>query len=253
MDDSKIEPNHPYANFPYLWEATFSPPELADPDEPQRVQRTRLEKIDLGKSSNSCKVALITRLHRSTVLQEIWCASFEEAEVYKNVAGNPDVVNFKEQLTRVDFLREDGSPTHTLVDLHVLFRDGTETLVSVKYDEKAKRQAYLAEVESIARQCSPEIADRFVVASRYSFHPKYRKCAEQIHMARRGWDPEADRIVLEAANDEQATFTFRDLTDRAKIGGRGWRAAVRLIGDGDIGKGLLDPFEPQTILRRIPV
>jgi hypothetical protein len=250
MNDCKIDPNHPYAHLPYLWDATFPPPPLADPDDPHRVLRTRLEKIDLGKSSSSCKVANLTRMHRRTVIQETWCASFEESQVYLNIAANSDVVNFQEQLTRVDFLKENGEPTHTLVDLHVLMRDGTETLVSVKYDEKAKRKSYLAEAESIAKQCPPEIADRFVVASRYSFHPNYRVCADQIHLARKGWDPEADRIVLEAANDMQPSYTLGDLTDRAKLEGRGWRAAVRLVGDGDIGKGLLDAFEPQTKLWR---
>ncbi len=251
MHDDYHEENHPYANCPHLWEATFSPPSLADPDEPHRVERSHLKKIDLGKSSNSCKVAFITRLHRSTVMQETWCASYEEAQVYLNIAAHPNVVNFKEQLTRVDFLNDDGTPTFTTVDAHVLMRDGTETLVSVKYDEKANRPSYLAEVKSIAEQCPAEIADQFVVASRYSFHPNFRACAEKIHMVRRGWDPEADRIVLEAANDFQSTFTFEDLTERAGLGGRGWRAAVRVIGDGDIEKGLLDLFLPETELRRV--
>ncbi len=250
MHDNNDNENHPYANFPHLWEATFTPPALADPDEPHRVERTRLKKNHLGKSSNSCKVAFITRLHRRTVLQETWCASYEESQVYRNIAAHPDVVNFKEQLTRVDFFKGDGAPSYTTVDAHVLMRDGTETLVSVKYDEKARRTSYLAEVKSIADQCSAEIADQFVVASRYSFHPNFRACADQIHLARRGWDPEADRIVLEAANDFQSTFSLEDLTERTGLGGRGWRAAVRVIGDGDITKALLDLFQPKTELRR---
>jgi hypothetical protein len=250
MDDYYHEENHPYANFPHLWTGTFDPPPLADPDEPMHVMRSHLKKMDLGKSGNSCKVALVTRLHRSTALQEFWCASFEESQVYLNIAAHPEVVNFKEQLTRVDFLKADGSATHTKVDAHVLMRNGNEILTSVKYDEKANRPSYLTEVASIAAQCPEEIADRFIVVSRYSFHPIYRECAEKIHMVRRGWDPEADRIVLEAANDFQSTFTLEDLTERTGLGGRGWRAAVRVIGDGDIKKELLDLFLPETELRR---
>ena len=244
------EGDHPYKDQAHLWNATFTPPPLADPDEPQRVLRTALEKIELGKSSSSCKVSLITRLHRTTALQEFWCASFEEAQVYLNLAAHPDVINFKEQLTRVDFLKEDGSPSFTRVDAHVLLRDGTETLVSVKYDEKANRQSYQDEVAGIAAQCSREIADRFIIASRYSFHPAYRSCAKAIHQARRGWDPEADQIVLKAANDLGARFSFKDLVDHSDLKGRGRRAAIRLIVDSDIGKDLLDPIADDTELWR---
>ena len=250
MTTTIMEGDHPYKDHAHLWNASFTPPPLADPDEPQRVLRTDLAKIELGKSSSSCKVSLITRLHRSTALQEFWCASFEEAQVYLNLAAHPDVINFKEQMTRVDFIKEDGSPSFTRVDAHVLLRDGTETLVSVKYDEKANRQIYKDEVADIAAQCPREIADRFIIASRYSFHPAYRSCANAIHEARRGWDPEADQIVLTAANDLGSRFSFKDLVDYSELKGRGHRAAVRLIGDSDIGKDLLDPIVDGTVLWR---
>lgn len=245
-----IPSEHPYANNARLWQATFDPAPLADPNEPQRLLRSHLQKIELGKSSSSCKVAFVTRLHRSTMLQEFWCASYEEAQVYLNLAAHPDVVNFKEQLTRVDYDDASNAGTHTLVDAHVLMRDGSEVLVSVKYDEKARRKSYLEEVAGIAAQCSRQIADRFVTVSRYSFHPAYRACADVIHKARRGWDPEADRVVMDAAQDLGATFTFQELVNRSRFDGRGFRAAVRLIGDGEIRKHLLDSFAPETVLRR---
>lgn len=53
-------------------------PSLADPDNPMLVARSHLKKMELGKSSSSNKVALITRLHRSVALHEFWCASWEE-------------------------------------------------------------------------------------------------------------------------------------------------------------------------------
>ena len=248
-DTTTREATHLFADDPHLAGATFTPPPLADPDEPQRVIRSHLQKIDLGKSSSSCKVALVTRLHRATALQEFWCASFEESQVYLNLAAHPDVVNFKEQFTRIDFFKDDGSASHTVIDAHALLLDWSEVLFSVKYDEKAKRLSYLGEVESIASQCSRDIADRVVVVSRYSFHPVFRECARQIHIARRGWDPQADQIVLEAANDLGACFSFQELVDHSGLKGRGYRAAVRLIGDGDIGKDLLDPIAQDTQLR----
>jgi hypothetical protein len=119
----------------------------------------------------------------------------------------------------------------------VLLGNGAETLFSVKYDEKARRRSYLDKVRAIAAQTPRATADRFAVVSRFSFHPAQRKCAE---------DPEADRIVVEAAHDLGATFTFRQLLDRAALESRGWRAAVRLIGHGDIAKHLLDPLAPGT-------
>jgi len=239
---------YPFQGQPHLWTATFNPPPLADPEEPQRVLRTDLQKIELGKSSSSCKVSFVTRLHRTTALQEFWCASFEEAQVYQNIAAHPEVVNFKEQLTRVHFVKEDGRASHTLVDAHVLLRNGTETLVSVKYDEKATRPSYRDEIESIAKQCPLEIADRFIIVSRYSFHSLYRSSAKAIHLARRGWDPEADQIVLEAANDLGGRFSFKDLVDHSELKNRAHRAAIRLIGDSDIGKNLLDPISEHTQL-----
>lgn len=225
---------------------TIDPPPPADPEEPFDVARSHLVKIELGKSSSSCKLSLVTRLHRTSKLQEFWCASFEEACVYENLAAHPDVVNFAEQLTRVDYLDDAGAATHTRVDAHVLLRNGEETLVSVKYDEKARRRSYLSEVASIARQTSRAVADRFTVLSRFSFHPVYRACARDVHHARRGWDPEADRIVLDAASELPETFTLGHLVKHARLEARGRRAAVRLIGDGDLRKNLLDPFADST-------
>jgi hypothetical protein len=224
-------------------------PAPADPEDPLRVIRSHLQKADLGKSQGSCRAALVTRLHRTAALQEFWCNSYEEQQVCVIIAGHPQVVNLREQWTRVGYLDDAGKERHTRVDFHVLLANGAETLVSVKYDEKARRRSYLAEVRAIAAQTSRTVADRFAVVSRFSFHPVQRKCAEDVHLARRGWDPEADRIVLEAAHDLGATFTFRQLLDRAALENRGWRAAVRLIGDGDIAKHLLDPIAPDTRCR----
>ncbi|MCD1635384.1 hypothetical protein K7H91_16570 [Martelella mediterranea] len=184
----EIPSEHPYANQPELWDCTIQPPPLADLDDPHRLSRSHLQKIELGKSSGSCKVAFVTRLHRSTVLQEFWCASYEESQVYLNLAAHPDTVNFKEQLTRIDYVDDSGKDRHTIMDAHLLLRNSEEVLVSVKYDEKARRPSYLEEIRKIAEQCSTEIADRIVVASRYHFHPVYRECARLIHLARRGWD-----------------------------------------------------------------
>lgn len=242
MSKTLFDADHPaYAN------ATFGPPTWADPDDPHRVENSHLNKMDLGKSSSSCKLSYVTRLHRSAVLQEFWCASYEEACVYQNLAGHYDVINFKEQLTRVDFVNEAGKGTHTKVDAHVLLKDAKEVLFSVKYDEKARRTSYIAEIAHIAGQCSRRIADRFNLGSRYAFHPTFRRCAAEIHTARRGWDPEADRIVLEVANDLGRPTTFCELVERSSLGDRGHRAAIRLIGDGDIRKDHLDPFVAETL------
>jgi hypothetical protein len=224
-------------------------PVPADPEEPFLVIRSHLEKADLGKSQGSCRAALVTRLHRTAALQEFWCNSYEEMQVCIIIAGHPEVVNLREQWTRVGYLDDAGKERHTRVDFHVLLANRAETLVSVKYDEKARRRSYLAVVRAIAAQTPRAVADRFAVVSRFSFHPAQRKCAEDVHHARRGWDPEADRVVLEAAHDLGATFTFQQLLDRAALENRGWRAAVRLIGDGDIAKHLLDPFAPDTQCR----
>jgi len=185
-------------------------------------------------------------------VQEFWCASFEEACVYENLAAHPDVMTFAEQLTRVDFINDNSDATYTRVDAHVLLRNREEILVSVKYDEKAKRPSYLAEVQNIAQQASRSIADRFTVLSRFSFHPTYRACARDIHRARRGWDPDADRVVLDAAAGLPESFTFGQLVDCAALGPRGHRALIRLIGDGDLRKHLLDPFDRDTVCWRMP-
>ena len=234
------------ADQPAYANATFGPPTMADPDDPHRVENSHLNKMELGKSSSSCKLSFVTRLHRLAVLQEFWCASYEEACVYQNLAGHCNVINFKEQLTRVDFIDPAGRDRFTKVDAHVLLKDAKEVLFSIKYDEKARRSSYIAEIAHIAGQCSRKIADRFNLGSRYAFHPIFRQCAAEIHSARRGWDPEADRIVLEVANDLGRPTTFGELVMRSSLGERGHRAAIRLIGDGDIKKDHLDPFTVDT-------
>ena len=244
----EIATDHPHAALPHLWQATFSPPPLADPDDPHKIIRTHLKKDEIGKSSGTCRVAFLTRLHRRAAFQEFWCASFEEAQVYTNIAGHPDVINFKEQLTKVPFYDEDGRKTFTRVDAHALLRDGEEVLVSVKYDNKARRRSYIREVENIATQTPIEVADRFAVTSRYVFHPTYRACAEAIHKARRGWDPEADEILVDLAQKLGERLSFQEIVDASGLEHRAHRAVIRLVGDGDIRKDLLDPFSPTTEL-----
>lgn len=228
--------------------ATFSPPPLADPDDPHKIVRTRLGKDDIGKSSGTCRVAFLTRLHRRAAIEEFWCASYEEAQVFLQIAGHPDVVNFKEQFTKVPFEDLDGEQTFTRLDAHVMFRDGREVLVSIKYDEKARRKSYLKEVANIVAQTPVEVADFYAVASRYMFHPTYRQCAEAIHKARRGWDPEADDVVLKIANQNRCRFRLQEIVEASGLGHRAQRAVVRLVGDGDIRKDLFDPFTPETEL-----
>jgi hypothetical protein len=123
-------------------------PVPADPEDPSRVIRSHLQKDELGKSKGSCRAALVTRLHRTAALQEFWCNSYEEQQVCIIIAGHPEVVNLREQWTRVGYLDDAGNERHTRVDFHVLLANGAETLVSVKYDEKARRRSYLAEVRA---------------------------------------------------------------------------------------------------------
>ncbi|MFA8386989.1 MAG: hypothetical protein ACEPO2_15305 [Pelagibaca sp.] len=245
-----VNENHPHAALPHLWQGNVAPPKLADPDDPNVLSRSPLNKDDIGKSSQTCRVALVTRLHRRAVKQEFWCASFEESQVMRNIAAHPDVINFKEQGTRVDFVDETGRATHTRVDIHVLMRSGDEVLVSVKYDAKARRPRYLDHVAHIARQTPKKIADRFVVASRYTFHPVFRANAMAINKARNGWDPEADDLVLMVSETLGERFSFQKLVDAAGIGARGHRAVMRLVGDGDLRKELLAPLDATTQLWR---
>lgn len=249
MDDLEAEMKaHPFGHLPHLWEGPVQPAPLADPDEPMGVVPSHLKKLELGKSSSSCKVSFVTRLHRTSALQEFWCGSFEEAQVYENMAANPKVVGIKEQLTRTPYENLEGEPTYTLWDCTALMSSGAIILVSVKYDEKAKRRSYLDEVKKIASACRGSAVARAQVLSRFSFHKEARKRAREIHRARRGWDPEADRIVFEAANELGRRFTFDSLVETSRLGAAGHRAAIRLIGDGDIGKHPLDPFAADTLL-----
>lgn len=223
-------------------------PVPADPDDPMRVVLSHLKKTALGKSSGFNKVSLVTRLHRQAALQEFWCASWEEYWVIKCVAAMPAACALAEQFTRIDYEDEDGKPRWTLIDLHVAMRDGFEYLVSTKYREKAHRPSYRAEIARIAKQVPRRVADGFAIASRFSFPKPVRACAEDVHHARRAWDPEADQAVQEAADALGDHFYFGELVDRSRLEeGRGWRAAVRLIADGEIGKHDMDPFEARTV------
>ena len=80
--------------------------------------------------------------------------------------------------------------------------------------------------------------------------PVFRECARKINSIRRGWDPDADLRVSEAAMTLGKAFTFRELVDASGLFARGYRSAVRLLGDGYLHKDLLAPFAPDTICRR---
>ena len=165
-------------------------------------------------------------------------------------ASHPDVIAMVEQWTRVEYTDVDGKDRHTLVDLHILLRCGREFLVSTKYDAKARRPSYLDEVRHIAEQVPTTVADGFVVASRRKFHPNYLTCAEVLHLARRGWDPEGDLCVEAVAQSLGDKFLFGELIERTGLAARGYRAAVRLFGDGVLRKDPIDLFEPSTVCWR---
>lgn len=221
---------------------------VADPDNPFRVQRSHLGKTMLAKSSSSCRAALVLRPHRSAMLQEILCDSWEEHEVALCLAALPWVREIREQAVTVPYHDANGRQTRQRIDFLCRRSDGKLFAISVKYAAKARRPDYRAEIAALNRHLPPEVANRAMVLSRQHFHPQHRANAQQIHMARRGWDPDADRLVLDMARRQQEAFTLGALLGATGLEeGRGWRAALRLVGDGDIRLAQLERISECSI------
>lgn len=234
-DDSSTAKNMPLNHGdPRIGRVKMDPIPNADPDRPNAVFSTHLNKTEAGKSGRSCRLLLLIRPHRRSMIQELWCNSWEEAQCIKQVAADPGVLTFREQYTKVMFPKEIGGHMSTVVDLTILRKNGATIFGSVKYKKKAERKSHLNEAEMIKSVAVPYLADAYVTVSRYSWHPTERENAALIDFCRMGWDPEADRITLDAANDNNGEQTIHALVTKTKLGGRAYRAAVRLIGDGDI-------------------
>ena len=226
---------------------TYQP---ADPDAPFDILRSHLQRDMLKKSTSSCRAALIYRCHRSACLQELLCDSWEEHEVALNVAALPDVSWIREQAVTVPFENAKGRQTTQRIDLLCFRNDGRIFAVSVKYAAKARRASYLAEIAALNKALPVKVADRAVVLSRESFHAYHNQNAQLIHIHRRSWDPEADRITLEAAQEMRGNFRLDDLYGRTRLDiGRTFRSAVRLIGDGDIRLPRIVPINDETVCK----
>ncbi|SLN71965.1 hypothetical protein ROJ8625_03758 [Roseivivax jejudonensis] len=227
--------------------APFEAVPLASPTDPDEVYPTHLKKVEPGKSSRSFRILATIRPHRKSMLQQVWCASQEEYGVCLCLAAHPEVVGLREQFARLKYRKPNGRPGSTLVDFLCLKRDGSQVYVSVKYPQKARRASYRSEVEEIARQAITSSSESFAIASRQCFGSRYLKKAQMIHYVRKGWDPEADKIVLRQVPPDTKQRSIGEVLAGSDLEyGRAFRAIARLIGDGDVQIGFYDPIEDAT-------
>lgn len=157
-----------------------------DPADPFRVAPSHLGRAMLAKSSLSCRASLILRPHRTAMLQEVLCDSWEEHEVALCLMALPWIRKIREQAVTIPYHDARGRRTRQRIDFMCRRIDGKTFAASIKYADKANRPDYQAEIAALNRQLPPEIATRAVVLSRRSFHQAHRRNAQRIHMARGG-------------------------------------------------------------------
>jgi hypothetical protein len=158
--------------------------------------------------------------------------SHTEFQVALVMLARPEVVQL-ENLVPFPWIDKAGTPRNHYFDFRASLRDGSRTALMVKHDRKLACPRFRDAAAQIAAQVTPAFADRVCLIGPRHLDPVELHNAELILAVRRP-DPEADTAAQRLLDTVAGTGTVRigDLVDRLGLGGRGFRAVVRLIRRG---------------------
>ncbi|MCA1775050.1 MAG: hypothetical protein LC676_05410 [Loktanella sp.] len=134
-------------------------------------------------------------------------------------------------------------------DFRVSYRDGTRIALVVKNSRKAAEADFLAETRFIARQVTPDVADRVSLVTERHLDPIEVHNAELIHSVRQA-DPETDAAVRRVVAGTVGAVKIADIVSAAGCSGRGFLAVVRMIRKHELALVLHERIEPEVFVRR---
>ncbi|MDX7952926.1 TnsA endonuclease N-terminal domain-containing protein [Lichenihabitans sp. Uapishka_5] len=166
----------------------------------------------------------------------IHCESDLERRVALCLLAHSSVVDLVEQPAPVAYTDHDGrTRTHTF-DFIATLRDGNRLAVVVKPSTKVATQGTHRLLESLAKQVPASVATRFQVMTEKHVPADRLHDATLINSARLNSDPALDEKLRVIAAGIDGAVTIERLVEASGLGADAYRAVVRLIADGTLGR-----------------
>ena len=164
--------------------------------------------------------------------RRIYCeGGIEEKAVYFFLA-HKDIDDVREQPPAVTYIDETGKRRRHTFDFLLLLKDGRRIAVEIKPSRFEKKWRPI--IALIARQMPRSFADAAILLTEKDLHPDIVHNAMLIHAVRRdppGAHDERMRGIVAGLN---GSARVGDLVAHSGLEGRGFRAIVRLIADGEL-------------------
>ena len=155
-----------------------------------------------------------------------------ELKVAHVLLARPDVVHLREQAEPVPFVDVEGVDRLHYFDFVATLDTGAKVAIAVRPDERARRQDLDGTLRAIAAHMDPAVADRVVHMSERHLPRELVEDAKLLRAVRRDNRPDDDEAVTAIVATLNGVVTVGSLVRASGLQGRGFRAVVRLIGDG---------------------
>lgn len=201
------------------------------------------------------KVAMGARHHFSGTLvfgdgagRAMDVESHTELQVALVMLARREVVDLEAQVPFAWIDPEGVRRTHVF-DFRVTRRDATRVALIVKSAKQARAPTTRATAARIAAQVTPDVADEVRVITERDFDPVEVHNARLLHSVREA-DPPADAAAARLVAATAGAVRIGDLVERLGLGGRGFRAVVRLLRRHALDPVRHERITPDTLVRR---
>ncbi|WP_263846338.1 Tn7 transposase TnsA N-terminal domain-containing protein [Roseobacter sinensis] len=162
----------------------------------------------------------------------ICCTGFESNLEWNFAAitlTRNDVADLIEQPFKVAFKDKEGRTRHHTFDYLVILTSGRRIAVAVKRAQKARSSKLVEDLEMIATQLPPELADGVSLFTDEHFEQWEAWNAHHFHLCNKTIDERADVAVLDQVRGVVGSISIGDLVRLTGLGGRAYQAIVRAI------------------------
>jgi len=209
---------------------------------PRPTRAARSIKMGVKKHFTGC---LVIGEDEGQVLE---VESHTEMMTAQVMLARPDVVSLENQLP-FRWVDDTGKPRMHYFDFRVTLRDGTRIALIVKNGRTAAKPKFRAEMSLLARQVTPEFADRVSIITEKHLDPIEVHNAELLHSVRLP-EPEPDAAVRRVIGAMNGAARIADIVTSAGCIDNGYRAVIRLLRSHELELTAHERIEPETYVRR---
>lgn len=155
--------------------------------------------------------------------------SLTEKRIALVLLARAEVADLENQVL-FHWIDKDGTEKKHFFDFRATMTDGSRVAIMVKYHKKLEQEDFRDEIAFIASQVTPEFADRVTLMTEEHLDPVELFNATLFN-AVRDPDPAADSVMRDAVANLVGAAKISDLIAHTGLGGRGFRAITRLIGN----------------------